>query len=101
MVKVIDIKVLRLTRFLNIYLVYKKKDKLNLKKHTMTIEQQNNIIRTLKEVDGETVQYILEKIGMDSQMLRQLIMTMPLESVHAEIAERFELEKSLSVRMAK
>ena len=67
----------------------------------MTIEQQNNIIRTLKEVDGETVQYILEKIGMDSQMLRQLIMTMPLESVHVEIAERFELEKSLSVRMAK
>ena len=52
-------------------------------------------------MDGETVQYILEKIGMDSQMLRQLIMTMPLESVHAEIAERFELEKSLSVRMAK
>ena len=67
----------------------------------MTIEQQNNIIRTLKEVDGETVQYILEKIGMDSQMLRQLIMTMPLESVHTEIAERFELEKSLSVRMTK
>ena len=67
----------------------------------MTIEQQNNIIRTLKEVDGETVQYILEKIGMDSQMLRQLIMTMTIESVHAEIAERFELEKSLSVRMAK
>ena len=67
----------------------------------MTIEQQNNIIRTLKEVDGETVQYILEKIGMDSQMLRQIIMTMPLESVHTEIAERFELEKSLSVRMAK
>lgn len=66
----------------------------------MTIEQQNNIIRTLKEVDGETVQYILEKIGMDSQMLRQLIMTMPLESVHTEIAERFELEKSLSVRIA-
>ena len=66
----------------------------------MTIEQQNNIIRTLKEVDGETVQYILEKIGMDSQMLRQLIMTMPLESVHVEIAERFELEKSLSVRIA-
>jgi len=67
----------------------------------MTIEQQNNIIRTLKEVDGETVQYILEKIGMDSQMLRQLIMTMPLESVHAEIAERFELEKSLSVRLTR
>jgi hypothetical protein len=61
----------------------------------MTIEQQNNIIRTLKEVDGETVQYILEKIGMDHQMLRQLIMTMPLEIIHTEMSERFELESSL------
>lgn len=61
----------------------------------MTIEQQNNIIRTLKEVDGETVQYILKKIGMDYQMLRQLIMTMPLESIHAEMSERFELESTL------
>jgi tetrahydromethanopterin S-methyltransferase subunit G len=61
----------------------------------MTIEQQNNIIRTLKEVDGETVQYILRKIGMDYQMLRQLIMTMPLESIHTEMSERFELERIL------
>jgi hypothetical protein len=61
----------------------------------MTIEQQNNIIQTLKEVDGETVQYILQKIGMDSQMLRQLIMTMPLEDIQNEISERIDLEKSL------
>ena len=61
----------------------------------MTIEQQNNIIRTLKEVDGETVQYILQKIGMDSQMLRQLIMTMPLEDIQNEMSERIDLEISL------
>ena len=61
----------------------------------MTIEQQNNIIRTLKEVDGETVQYILQKIGMDHQMLRQLIMTMPLETIHAEMSERLDFESSL------
>ena len=61
----------------------------------MTIEQQNNIIKTLKEVDGETVQYILKKIGMDYQMLRQLIMTMPLEIVNTEMSERFDLESSL------
>ena len=61
----------------------------------MTIEQQNNIIQTLKEVDGETVQYILQKIGMDSQMLRQLIMTMPLEDIQNEISERIDLEISL------
>jgi hypothetical protein len=61
----------------------------------MTIEQQNNIIQTLKEVDGETVQYILQKSNMDYQMLRQLIMSMPLECIQAEISERIELEKSL------
>jgi hypothetical protein len=64
----------------------------------MTIEQQNNIIRTLREVDGETVQYILERSGMDHQMLRQLIMTMPLEIIHTEMSERFEMESSLSKR---
>jgi len=64
----------------------------------MTIEQQNNIIRTLKEVDGETVQYILQKIGMDHQMLRQLIMTMPLGIIHTEMSERFDLESSLRKR---
>jgi hypothetical protein len=63
----------------------------------MTIEQQNNIIQILKEVDGETVQYILQKIGMDSQMLRQLIMTMPLEDIQNEISERIDLEKSLNI----
>jgi|APGre2960657373_1045057.scaffolds.fasta_scaffold712971_1 hypothetical protein len=61
----------------------------------MTIEQQNNIIQTLKEVDGETVQYILQKIGMDSQMLRQLIMTMPLEDIRNEVLDRIDLEISL------
>jgi hypothetical protein len=58
------------------------------------------IVTMLEHADGEDLQDILNQLGMDSQMLRQLIMTMPLESVHAEIAERFELEKSLSVRTA-
>jgi hypothetical protein len=43
------------------------------------------------EVDGETMQYILSKIGMDWQMLRQLIMTMPLEQVEYLIEERKDL----------
>ena len=63
----------------------------------MTIEQQNNIIQILKEVDGETVQYILQKIGMDSQMLRQLIMSMPLEDIQNEMSERIDMEKSLNI----
>ena len=34
-----------------------------------------NVIQQLKdiEVDGETLQYILEKVGMEDQMLKQLI----------------------------
>jgi hypothetical protein len=28
-------------------------------------------------VDGETMQYILEQVGMEDQMLRQLIMSNP------------------------
>ena len=57
----------------------------------MTIEQQNNIIQTLKEVDGETMQHILKETGMEWQMLRQLIMTLPLEQVEYLIEERKDL----------
>jgi hypothetical protein len=43
------------------------------------------------EVDGETMQYILSKIGMEWQMLRQLIMTLPIEQVEYLIEERKDL----------
>jgi hypothetical protein len=61
----------------------------------MTIEEQNNIIRILKEVDGETIQYILEKIGMDDQMCHQLMMSFPFIYVLNNLSERCELEISL------
>ena len=65
----------------------------------MTIEQQNNIIQTLKEVDGDTIQYILKKIMMEEQMCSQLIMTRPLNEVINKISERFELEKDCSYKL--
>ena len=39
----------------------------------------DNAIQNLKriEIDGETMQYIIEKLGMDDQMLRQLVLTKP------------------------
>ena len=39
----------------------------------------NEAIKNLKriDVDGETMQYIIEKLGMDDQMLRQLVLTKP------------------------
>ena len=65
-----------------------------------TLDRVEQIINMLKFltyegdcVDGETMQYILEKVGMDWQMLRQLILTMPLEQVEYLIEERKDLNK--------
>lgn len=48
------------------------------------------IINTLKEkeIDGETMQYIIESLGMDDQMLRQLIMTKPISQVEELLTEK-------------
>jgi hypothetical protein len=42
-------------------------------------EKVLNIINLCKDIDidGETTEYILEKIGMTNQMLRQLVMNNP------------------------
>jgi len=45
------------------------------------------------EVDGETMQYILNKVGMQEQMLKQLIMSQPIEEVRYLIEEREEIEE--------
>ena len=52
-----------------------------------------DIVQELKkiEVDGETMQYILEKTGMEWQMLRQLIMTLPIEQTEYLLEERKDL----------
>lgn len=52
-----------------------------------------SIIATLKhiEVDGETLQYILERTGMTDQMLRQLIMNNPESDTKDILEEKIEL----------
>jgi len=50
------------------------------------------IINTLKEVDGETMENIIREVGMEDQMLRQLIMTMPVDQIEYLVAERKELD---------
>ena len=44
------------------------------------------------EVTGEETQQILKETGMEWQMLRQLIMTLPLEQVEYLIEERKDLK---------
>ena len=53
-------------------------------------DRVNYIIQMLSEmdVDGETMQYIIKQVGMEEQMLRQLMLTMPLEQVEYLIEER-------------
>jgi hypothetical protein len=66
----------------------------------MTVLKENfttiyDIIQELKkvEVDGETMEYILKQVGMEYQMLRQLILTLPIEEIENLIEERKELNK--------
>ena len=64
----------------------------------MTVVQESVadlIITALKsiEVDGETMQYIIEKTGMQDQMLRQLIMSAPIDEVQELIEEKTKLTK--------
>jgi len=53
----------------------------------------NFVIQFLKEmdVDGETMQYILEQVGMEEQMLRQLVMQAGPEHLRDLIKEKVEL----------
>jgi hypothetical protein len=55
----------------------------------------NDIINKLRiiKVDGETMQYILEKVGMEDQMLRQLVMSQPIGEVNYMYEERKQLEE--------
>jgi hypothetical protein len=59
----------------------------------MNQSKVQQVIETLrgKEVDGETMQYILEEVGMDWQMLRQLMLSMPIEQVKYLMEEREDL----------
>ena len=60
----------------------------------------NKTIEDLKriDIDGETMQYIIEKLGMNDQMLRQLILSNPqsdtidLLNEHIHLNDK-ELEK--------
>jgi hypothetical protein len=59
----------------------------------MNQSKVQQVIETLREieVDGETMQHILEEIDMEWQMLRQLMLTMPIEQVNYLIEERKDL----------
>jgi len=66
-----------------------------MKNNTTTSYQAPEVtllINILKNIDGETMQYLLKTVGMEQQMLRQLIMT----SSDSDIQYLLEEKKSIS-----
>jgi len=57
-------------------------------------EKVLNIINLCKDIDidGETTEYILEKIGMTNQMLCQLVMNNPQSDTIDLLNEKIELD---------
>ena len=63
----------------------------------------NDIIKKLQtiEVDGETMQYILEKVGMTDQMLRQLVMNNPYTDTSDLLEEKVRLSDEYLTSLSK
>jgi hypothetical protein len=50
-----------------------------------------SILRDELDLDGEIMQHILEEVDMEWQMLRQLMLSMPIEQVRYLMEEREDL----------
>ena len=57
-------------------------------------EKVLNIIKLCKDIDidGETMEYILEKVAMTDQMLRQLVMNNPQSDIMDLLNEKIEVD---------
>ena len=55
------------------------------------------IIKQFKEmeVDGETMQWFIQQVGMEHQMLKQLLMTAKWQDIDAILDDKSELENQL------
>ena len=59
-----------------------------MKAHPGSVETVIDILKHM-EVDGETMEHIIRSVGMEEQMLRQLIMThTPYHQIEDFISER-------------
>ena len=70
-----------------------KEPRTQLMTNPMIESTVESIIATLNhiDIDGETMEYILEQVGMTDQMLRQLIMTNPYTDTSDLLEEKVRL----------
>ncbi len=66
-----------------------------MEQHAASVNRVINILNEI-EVDGETMQYIIQRVGMEDQMLRQLVMSQPFEQVKDLWEERRDWEEEYS-----
>jgi hypothetical protein len=55
-------------------------------------EKISTIIELCKDIDGCTLGYILRSIGMEEQMLRQLVMRYPQSDIMDLLIEKVEVD---------
>jgi hypothetical protein len=60
----------------------------------MTNQELESVVKTLQNVDGETMETIIRAVGMEGQMLRQLILTMPMSTVQELVEEKVLFESN-------
>ena len=69
------------------YQVIKEPETMLMKSYPGMIEEVISMLRYI-EVDGETMQFILNKVGLEDQMLRQLIMSATMDDVFCLVEEK-------------
>ena len=70
-----------------------------IKETVLNQDKVNEIILLLKElrVDGETMQEIIKAVGLQDQMLRQLIMSSPISIIKELFDERKDLSGHINI----
>ena len=71
-----------------------------MEQHAANVNRVINILREI-EVDGETMQYIIEKVGMTDQMLRQLVMNNPYTDTSDLLEEKVRLSDEYLTSLCK
>jgi ferritin len=72
-----------------------KKETELMKLHPNMVEEIIDMLKHM-DVDGETMQYIIDNVGMNDQMLRQLVMTNPYTEISELLKEKMGVDDVLS-----
>jgi hypothetical protein len=76
------------------FVILEKAETMQMKSHPGMVEEIIGMLKHM-DVDGETMEYILDNVGMKGQMLRQLFLKAHSDVLLDLSLEKLELEKSI------